>query len=261
MNLLHGLEFSILDVTVILEGKTALEDAVHGHAHCPHIHLQGVVFLVNLWGPEDAGANFGAEPFICLDVTSSAKITQCNSALLICDVFAVHQVVVTLDISMYDELRVQVLDSCTHLLGNVDNIMAIYLAPLLHVHMEAVHQVLCILIHDDAYEIPFVENLVTLHYILMNKIPHHLCLSFDSCHRSLDFVNHLDCYLLTRFAVGASIHHSKCAFAKSLTHGVLLKESAHRGGTPRFATSHCTRLFCQPVLVGKHGYYVGLSKA
>eukprot|EP00971_Amphidinium_carterae_P000538 10941-Amphidinium_carterae.1 len=26
------------------------------------LDLQGVVFLVNLWGPEDAGANFGAEP-------------------------------------------------------------------------------------------------------------------------------------------------------------------------------------------------------
>mmetsp|Transcript_17310 Transcript_17310/g.46954 ORF Transcript_17310/g.46954 Transcript_17310/m.46954 type:complete len:243 (-) Transcript_17310:402-1130(-) len=130
---LHGFQLLLLDVVVVPEGEASLDHAVRCDAQGPNINLLAIAPVVHLGSPEDSRADLIAKPLISRNGTSCAKIAEGDVALLVGNIFPVHQVVVALDITMNDASFVEILHGICHLFRYVDNVVAVEFTFLLHV--------------------------------------------------------------------------------------------------------------------------------
>mmetsp|Transcript_60680 Transcript_60680/g.159541 ORF Transcript_60680/g.159541 Transcript_60680/m.159541 type:complete len:200 (+) Transcript_60680:1844-2443(+) len=198
MHALGHLDLLGPNVVLIPEGEATAHKAIHDDAHGPDINLGAVVPVEELGGPEDLGADPGAQPLLGPHVEGRAEVGEDDPTLLVGHVLAIHQVVVTLDVAMDHCPAVEVLDARAHLPGHVHDVVAHDLPSLLEMPLQALYQVApAELVHDDTDEAPLVEDAMHLHDVRVVHGLHHLRLLFDRIDRGLHLVHHLNCELLT----------------------------------------------------------------
>mmetsp|Transcript_35898 Transcript_35898/g.92416 ORF Transcript_35898/g.92416 Transcript_35898/m.92416 type:complete len:388 (-) Transcript_35898:333-1496(-) len=105
MHALGDLDLLALDVNMVPEGEAARDQAIHDDPHRPDVNLERVVLRVELRGPEDLGAHAGAQPLALVYPRRGAEVREHHSAARVCEVLAVHEVVVPLHVTVHHQLQ------------------------------------------------------------------------------------------------------------------------------------------------------------
>mmetsp|Transcript_46226 Transcript_46226/g.122542 ORF Transcript_46226/g.122542 Transcript_46226/m.122542 type:complete len:335 (-) Transcript_46226:103-1107(-) len=226
---LHCFQLLFLDVVVIPKGKSTLNHTVRRYTKSPNIDLLSIAPVIYFWRPENSCSHFVAESLIRANCAGSAKIAEDDVALLVCNIFPVHQIVVTLDIPVDDVLFMKMLDGSGHLLCDVDDVMPMKLSLFFHVQMKTINNILNVPVHDDADKVALVKNILAPHNVRMFQSLHHLRLPFDQHDRCFDFVNHLYSDLFSCLFVCTGVDDSKRSLSKGHTDCVLFQQLTDGG--------------------------------
>mmetsp|Transcript_54588 Transcript_54588/g.130232 ORF Transcript_54588/g.130232 Transcript_54588/m.130232 type:complete len:350 (-) Transcript_54588:497-1546(-) len=102
------LQLLLEDLFLALEGKTAINKAIHHNPDGPSVNLEGVVLLKELGWPIELCATCFLQPVFRLDLDGSAKVTEVNLTLRVDNVLYTNQEVVTLHVAVHHGLAMQV---------------------------------------------------------------------------------------------------------------------------------------------------------
>mmetsp|Transcript_28033 Transcript_28033/g.61209 ORF Transcript_28033/g.61209 Transcript_28033/m.61209 type:complete len:285 (+) Transcript_28033:1541-2395(+) len=219
---LHGFR---VHVFLTLERKTTSHQAEHDDAHSPAVHLEAVAQLVKLRGPVDFGTAGVVQSLSRWQVADRAEIAQEDAALRICNILAIHQVVVALDVAVDYILAVKPGDAFQHLLSNPldsrDDDLAFVLPVTLH---PGDHVASLVQVKDHVHEDLFVVDVVQLNYAGVCQLFQHLFFPPDVREGRLDLVDHLYSEFLLAVFPLAGVDYAKGPLAKHLAQGVLVQK-------------------------------------
>mmetsp|Transcript_11839 Transcript_11839/g.31937 ORF Transcript_11839/g.31937 Transcript_11839/m.31937 type:complete len:238 (+) Transcript_11839:1410-2123(+) len=111
-----------LDIGLVLEREATIHQTVHDHAQSPHIDLEPIAHGVEFGWPVNLRAAVHLQPFVfAFHLVRRPEIAQRHNATWVTNILAICEVIVTLDISVDNQMGMQVVERKCHLPSDVDD--------------------------------------------------------------------------------------------------------------------------------------------